>query len=235
MPGLFASLTGVPVVACRLTVLYSGIWHADVMLDRAPPAPLVGPQVLALAGSTWACAVVQVGDYAGVRKARLVGGTGGWRRPVLAPELPPPFVSPLGVPIALVLAAAAGLARELPVNLAGYIGSPLLGSPPLGGAYVFQAGPMSLVLHDLLGDDWWIDATGQVQVAPVRPPVPIVSPWTCTDFDGSKGTYEIATDSPADWVPGAVFVGPTVQGSVSRVTHHLDGTKLRSVVIGPPS
>ena len=231
MPGLFASLTGVPVVACTLSVPYSGIWNADVTLDRALPAPLVGPQVLVLAGSTWACAGVRVGDYAGVRKARLVGGTGGWRRPVLALELPPPFISPLGVPIALVLSTAAGLATELPPNLAGYIGSPLLGLPPLGGAYVFQAGPMSLVLQDLLGDDWWVDATGQVQVAPVRPPVPIISPWTCTDFDGDEGRATIATDFPGDWAPGAVFAGPTVIGTISRVTHVLSAGRLRSEVM----
>ena len=229
MPGLFASLSGVPVVACALTVPYSGIWHADVTLDRVLPAPLVGSQVLALAGSTWACAVVRVGDFAGVRKARLVGGTGGWRRPVLVP--PPPFTSPLGVPIALVLATAAGLATEAPPNLAGYVGSPLLGSPPLGGSYVFQAGPMSLVLQDLLGDDWWIDATGTVQVAPVRPPTPILSPFTCIDFRGDEGIATIATDAVGDWTPGATFLGPTISGTVSRVTHYLRHDGLRSEVM----
>ena len=233
MPGLFASLSGVPVVAARLTVPYSGIWHADVTLDRALPAPLVGPQALLLAGSTWACAVVRVGDYAGVRKARLVGGQGGWRRP--APVPPPPFTSPIGVPIALVLSTAAAAAGELPPNLAGYVGSPLLGAPPVGGSYVYQAGPMSLVLQDLLGDTWYLDPTGTVQVIPVRPPVPIASPWTCVDFDGAAGTYEIATDVIGDWMPGAAFLGPTVQGTVSRVTHELDQGKLRSHVMGPPS
>lgn len=231
MPALLASLSGVPVVKMRLTVPYSGIWHADVELDRALPAPLVGPQILILGGSTWACGVVRTGDFAGERKARLVGGTGGWRTPVLAIELPPPFVSPIGVPIALVLATAATLAGELPVNLAGYTGSPLLGAPPLGGAYVFQAGPMSLVLQDLLADTWYMDPTGAVQVAPFRPPTPVISPWTAIAFNGASGILDVATDSPGDWMPGAAFVGPTISGTVSRVAHVLSGDSLRSQVM----
>jgi hypothetical protein len=230
MAGLFASLSGVPVTRCRLSVPYSGIWHADVVLDRALPAPLVGPQVLVLSGSTWACAVVRTGDYAGVRSARLVGGSGGWRRLIPSVALPPPLISPIGVPVAIVLSLASALAAELPVNLAGYTGSPLLGGPPLGGAYVFQAGPMSLVLADVLRDAWYMDPIGVVQTAP-RLPTLIVSPWTCTAYDGATGIYEIATDAPGDWQPGATFVGPTVSGTISRVTHVLTSGNLRTEVM----
>lgn len=222
---LFADLSGVPIVSARLTVPYSGIWHADVELDRVLPAPLVGPQVLTLSGSTWACSPVRSGDYAGERRARLVGGTGGWRTPVLGPELPPPLISPIGVPVALILLLASSLAAELPV--AGYVGPPLLGAPPLGGAYIFQAGPMSLVLQDILGDGWWMDPTGAVQAIP-RTPTPIVSPWVATAFDGAQGMIEIATDSPGDWAPGATFVGVTASGTISRVTHELTAGKLRT-------
>jgi hypothetical protein len=231
MGALFADLSGVPVVAARLTVPYSGIWHADVTLDRALPAPLVGPQVLTLAGSMWACAVVRTGDYAGIRKARLVGGMGGWRTAILAAELPAPLVSPIGVPITLVVSLASVLSGEIPPNLAGYTGSPLLGGPPLGGAYVFQAGPMSLVLQDLFGDDWYLDPTGAVQVAPIRPPTPVISPWVATAYDGAAGIVEVATDSPGDWMPGATFIGPVVSGSVSRVAHVLKSGSLRSEVM----
>jgi len=228
---LFADLSGIPVVKARLTVPYSGIWHADVTLDRALPAPLLGPQLLTLAGSSWACSVVRAGDYAGVRRARLVGGTGGWRRTVPALALPPPFISPIGVPLALVLGTAAALAGEIPPNLAGYVGSPLIGAPPLGGAYVFQSGPMSLVLQDLLGDEWWMDPTGAIQVAPIRPPTPVLLPWTAIDYDGAAGMVTVATETPGEWMPGAAFVGPIVQGSVSRVAHVLSGDTLRSEVM----
>jgi hypothetical protein len=230
MAGLFASLSGVPITRCRLSVPYSGIWHADVMLDRALPAPLVGPQVLVLSGSTWACAVVRTGDYAGVRSARLVGGAGGWRRLVPGAALPPPLISPVGVPVALVLSIASTLAGELPVNLAGYTGSPLLGAPPLGGAFVYQAGPMSLVLQDVLGDAWYMDPTGVVQTAP-RLPTLIVSPWAATAYDGASGIVEIATDFPGDWQPGATFVGPVVSGTISRVTTTLTSGSLRTEVM----
>jgi hypothetical protein len=227
---LFADLSGTPVVKARIVVPYSGIWHADVTLDRVLPAPLTGPQVLTLAGSTWACSVVRSGDYAGERRVRLVGGQGGWRTEIPAAGLPPPFVSPIGVPVALVLATAAGIAGELPPNLAGYVGSPLLGGPPLGGAYVFQAGPMSLVLQDILGDTWYMDPTGQVQVLPLRPPTPVLSPFTVTAFDGAEGQAEIATDAPGDWMPGVTFVAPNLSGTVSRVAHVLGKDSFRSQV-----
>jgi hypothetical protein len=227
---MFASLSGIPVVRARLDVPYSGIWHADVTLDRAIVVPQ-GPQVLFLANSTWSCAVVRAAAFAGEVRVRLVGGTGGWRTIMPAAALPPPFTSPIGVPVALVLSTASSLAAELPVNLAAYIGPPLLGGPPLGGSYVYQAGPMSQVLQDVLVDDWWMDPTGTIQTAPLRPPTPILSPWTATAYDGAAGILEIATDAPGDWMPGAAFANAIVQGSVSRVSHVLSADSLRSVVM----
>lgn len=225
---LFADLSGVPVVRARVTVPWSGNWHADVTLDRVLPAPLVGPQVLTLAGSTWVCAVVRTGDYAGTRMARLVGGAAGWRRPVPSAALPPPLISPIGVPLAVVLGLAAGLALEPPPSLVGYIGSPLLGP-----SYVFQAGPMALVLQDVLGDSWYMDpASGVVQTAP-RLPTPIVSTWAATAADDAAGRIVVATDSPGDWTPGATFLGPVVSGTISRVTHLLESGSLRSEVMVP--
>lgn len=224
---LFADLGGVPVVRARLVVPYTGIWHADVTLDRVIPAPLAGPQILTIGGSTWACAVVRTVDYAGILEARLVGGLGGWRRPVPALALPPPLVSPVGVPLTSVLGLAASLAGELPVSTVGFLGSPVLGP-----AYAFQAGPMSAVLQDLLGDAWWMDPTGKVQTAP-RLPIPIVSAWTAMQVDGAAGRYEIATESPGDWQPGRVFVGPVVSGTVSRVAYALTGDTLRVEVMVP--
>lgn len=224
MAGLFASLSGVPVVSCRLVVPYSGIWHVDIELDRVLPAPLVGPQAFVLADSTWTCAPVRSGDFSGERRARLVGGTGGWRTPFVV--VPAPLSSAIGVPIPLILSTASTAAKELPVT---YVGPPTLGGPPFA-AYVFQAGPPSLVLQDVLGDSWWMDPTGAIQTAP-RDPTPIASPWTATAFDGAKGELEVATDSVGDWMPGASFLGPTVSGTVSRVVHEMTRDKLRSRVM----
>lgn len=228
---LFADLSGTPVVKARLCVPYSGIWHADVVLDRVLPVPLVGPQVLTLSGSTWVGAVVRSGSYAGSRGVRIVGGTGGWRTPIPAAALPAPLTSPVGVPVAVVASMAAGMALEAPPNLAGYVGPPTLGTAPLGGSFAFQSGPMSQVLQCLFGDDWYVDSTGVVQVLPIRPPTPIVTPWVATAYDGAAGILEIATDLLTPWLPGAVFVGPIVQGTVTRVTHTLASGSLRSTVM----
>jgi hypothetical protein len=205
-------------------VPFSGIWHADVQLDRSV-GTVAGPQVLELAGSQWSCAPVRFGDYAGTRRVRLVGGTGGWRTSVPSALLPSPFTSPLGVPISVVLATASTIAGELPPSLVGYPGSPLLGP-----AYVFKSGPMSLVLQDVLGDAWWMDPTGVVQTAP-RAPTPIVSEWSAVAYDGACGELHVATDAPGDWMPGATFIGPVASGTVSRVAHELTGDTLRTKAI----
>jgi hypothetical protein len=220
----FADLTGVPVASGQLTVPYTGIWHADVKLTIASPAPLVGPQVLNFAGSTWVCSVVRYTDFAGSREVRLVGGQGGWRKGVPAKQ----YSSPIGVPIAVILTDVALSVLELTPNLAGYIGAPVVGTD-----FVRQTGLASLVLQQLLGDSWWMDSKGVIQTAP-RLPTPILSAFSAIAVEGKMGHYTIATEHPADWAPGAIWAGITTSGTVSRVTHTLEGGTLKSEVLSWP-
>lgn len=90
---------------------------------------------------------------------------------------------------------------------------------------------MAQVLQDVLVDDWWMTAIGVIQTGPIRPPTPIVSPWTAIAYDGAAGILEVATDSPGDWMPGALFANAIVQGSVSRVSHVLSAESLTSTVM----
>lgn len=222
----FASLSGIPIVAMTLVLPYSGVWHADIRLDRAI-GPTAGPQILTLSDLTMTCAVVRSVDFAGARCMRVVGGTGGWRT-----TIPPlQYQSPTGVPVALVSSDAAGLVQEL---------QPIIGptiAPVTGPTFVRQGGAASLVLQSLFGDQWWMDPTGAVQVVP-RLPTPIVLPFDLLDARGPQGLYRVSSqgDILTPWVPGAVFLGPTMTSpaTINRVTHTVDGRKMRTDVSAWP-
>lgn len=221
---LFASLNGLPIVGANLVIPYSGIWHADVTMDRA--VDVVGPQVLSLAGATFApCTIIRAIDFAGQRSLRLVGGMGGWRKEV--PALP--YDLPGGVPTATILADAAATVGEVPPVLDPTV-------PPIVGSHWLRSkGKASELLNQILGSSWWMDFTGIVQSKP-RLPTVIISPFTAIEVNGSAGQYTINTESPGDWVPGAVFSGPTVSGVVNRVTHTLTGGHLNTeVMINTPT
>ena len=223
----FASLSGLPIVAAVVVLPYSGIWHADIRLDRAI-GPSAGPQILTLSDLVMPCAVVRSVDFTGARSLRVVGGTGGWR--TVVPPLQ--YQSPTGVPVALVAGDAAALVLEAP---------PIVGPTvaPVGGpTFVRQGGVASLVLQSLFADGWWTNPlTGVVQVTP-RLPTPIVAPFDLLEANGARGIYRIASqgDILTPWVPGATFLGPTMTspGIVNRVTHIVEGARVRTEVLSWP-
>jgi hypothetical protein len=215
---LFADLNGLPVIKARLVVPFTGIWHADIGLDRA--VDLSGPQTFQLAGSAWVGTAIRAIDFSGVRGVRLVGGSAGWRKKVPYRQ----YAIPGGVPFATITSDLAILVNEIPPVL-----SPSL-PPTVGPAYVRRAGLASLVLQDLFEDIWWLDPLGVVQTK-ARLPTPITSEFTAIAVSTWSGIYSIATEFPADWAPGATFAGLTVSGTISRVTHVLEAGTLRSEVM----
>ena len=224
----FASLSGMPIVAAIVVFPWAGVWHADIRLDRVPPVPPTGPQILTLSDLVMPCAVVRAVDFTGARSMRVVGGTGGWRTAV--PPLQ--YQSPTGVPVALVASDAAALVQEVP---------PVIGptvSPTTGPTFVRQGGAASLVLQSLFADGWWVNpSTGVVQVTP-RLPTPIVAPFDLLDASGQRGIYRVASqgDILTPWVPGAKFLGPTMTspGTVNRVTHTVEGARVRTEIVSWP-
>jgi hypothetical protein len=222
MAGLFASLTGLPVVRLALTIPFTGIWHADVSLDRA--IDLSGPQVLTLSDFVGACSVVRAVDFTGARSVRLVGGTGGWRS--IVPPLQ--YQNPGGVLLSAILGDVAATVGEIP---------PVVGptvSPVAGPAFVRQGGAASLVLQDLFGASWWMDQTGTIQATP-RLPTAILAPVDVLQVRGSSGIYRVASvgDILAPWVPGALFasVTMTAPATVNRVCHVLEDGALRTEIM----
>ena len=222
MAGMFASLTGLPVVRLALTIPFTGLWHADALLDRA--IDLSGPQVLTLSDFVGACFVVRAVDFTGARSVRLVGGTGGWRS--LVPPLQ--YANPAGVPVVTITSDVAATVGELP---------PVIGptvSPVAGPAFVRQGGAASLVLQDLFGASWWMDSTGTIQATP-RVPTPIATPVDVLEVRGSSGIYRVASvgDILTPWVPGALFLSPTMTSpaTINRVCHILESGVLRTEIM----
>jgi hypothetical protein len=216
------TLNTIPVVEGRLTVPWSGLWHADLLLAHPPPVPTLGPQTLLVGTATWVCAIIREATYAGQRRVRVVGGAGGWQSTVPAKQYgggPP-------VQTLAVVTDAALAAKELP---------PVLGPTApltLGSAYARANGAASRVLWDIFGANWYLDPSGVIQ-ATVRLAVPVVRPFDVTAVDGSTGIYEIATDHQEEWAPGSTFSNPVASGTVSRVTHVFRRGKSRLEVMVP--
>jgi hypothetical protein len=214
----FATLSGLDILSARVVFPFAGIWHASIVLAGVAPSP--GPQVLLIGTASYLCAPVRDITFAGQRGVLVVGGSGGWRTPV-----PPKQYGQGAVPIQAILIDAAASCGELPP----------IGATGSVAAYVRKGSPYtaSTALQELLGNAWWMGPTGNVQAIP-RLPTPIVSLFDAMAVNASSGVYQIATESPQDWVPGCTFLGPTVSGTVSRVTHFIEPGTLRTEVMVTP-
>lgn len=212
----FCDLNGTAVTRLSLTIPMFGLFFADIDLDSVPAAAPAGISVLTLAGTPYAVTPIRTTDFGGVRSLRCVGGRGGWRKPVT----PTQYANP--VSLATLTTDAALAVGELPPVIA-----PTL--PPTRAGYVRGFGAASRVLFDVLGTAWWLDGAGVVQTAP-RPPTPVLSPFEIVRHNGSLGTYDVATESPGDWLPGALFASVAASGTVDSVRHALAGSTLRTIV-----
>lgn len=214
----YATLGIAPVLVGRMVIPFAGLWHASLVLTSDTPSP--GPQILTIGTSTWICSPVRDIVFSGQRGILVVGGSGGWRTSVS-----PKQYGQGAIPIAGILADAATACGELPP----------VGAVGVVPAYVRKGAPYAAatVLQELLGDGWWVDDTGVVQATP-RLPAPVLSPFDAMSVDGAVGLYEIATESPFDWTPGATFLGTTVSGTVSRVMHAITPDRLRTEIMVTP-
>jgi hypothetical protein len=145
-------VNGLPAIAMRLTVPWSGPWVAEVDL---PDVADVGDAVVMTFGETTLRGTViveQSGVFALQRKFTCVGGAGGWRK-----ELPAKgYHSDAGVSAALVVA---DLARE-----AGETVGTFAPTNRVGVDYVRARALASVTLGDVVGTDWHVDFAGVTQV-----------------------------------------------------------------------
>lgn len=190
------TLTPGPVraVSMRLLMPYVGVWLADLELDptTATPAPTSGEVTIAIASSPPVTLAGTIdprgsGSFAERVTLRVLGGGGGWDRPVTRQH----FHSDGGVPSVRVYAATA-----LAVGEAVAVSAP----QTFAADFVRSMGPASRVFQD--EPSWWVDFSGVTQVGP-RPSLAPPDDLVLLDWQPSTETAEIATGAPL--VPGTTI------------------------------
>ena len=101
MTELYASLGGARASSCALTIPYYGLWSADGMLPA--DSAIEELTTLVIGNLTLTGAVHRQAAFAGSRSLRLVGGRGGWRKPLSARA----YANPIGLRRSVVLGDAA--------------------------------------------------------------------------------------------------------------------------------
>jgi hypothetical protein len=185
----FASYAGARAVSVALVIPLYGLWTADMLIALDDPVPDTG--ALVLGNMTLQGAILRQALYGGSRRLRLVGGFGGWPKPVPALQ----YRLSSGVRASLLIGDAAKLVGER-VNVPD--------DRVVGETYTRVAGPASLLLSDLAGKAWYVDAGGTTQLA-AWPTAPIRSEFLVTNQDGAAGVITLATEDYAEWVPGKTF------------------------------
>lgn len=193
----FSSYSGERVVSAKVAIPYYGTWSADIAMSSATAMPDVAAP-LVIGDLSMIAAPARAASFADSRTARVVGGYGGWRKPV-----PRQGYRGANVRISTVLGDAAAIVGErvsidiTDVNL---------------GRFARAAGRASLVLRQVAGDSWYVAPNGVTHVGP-RPSGAISSDFEVIGWSGNTGRFTISTETLADWMPGRSFTAPTVTGT----------------------
>lgn len=184
------SVNGAPIlVGARLSVPAVGAWllTAEVYSDR----PLSGSVAIAnsstgenLSGTIDSARTREAG---GVVSCVIVGGAGGWSRPVHRQD----FSASSGVQLSSVIAATADAVGER---------ATLLAPQRLGARYVRFAGPAASVLA---GRPWWVASDGTTIVG-ARPETAPSPGFFLLDYDAAAGVARWTSDTIP--VPGTRIV-----------------------------
>jgi len=207
-----ATLNGVTVTACRVSLPAYGLWTADV--ECASGDVMTGEATLIIDDLTLKGTIISGGAYEARTRYRIVAGAGGWGRVVAAKS----YANDLGVKPALVLTDAARDCGET------------MGAMPteaIGPSFVRASAPASRVLHELAPQGWYVDEAGVTQIGR-RPPVTYTGAATRITDDHAQGRLEIAPPAIAALLPGAVVDGL----EAVDVEHSIEGGKLRTVIYG---
>ena len=211
----YASINGVTVVRGQTAIPAWGIWHADLWCDRA--IPITSPATLTIADLTATCTVVRSVDWTGQRGVRVVGGYGGWRRAVPGQQ----YSNPAGLNASTVISDTAADVGEQVV---------LATDRQIGTQWLREASAASDVLQSIAPGAWWMGLDGVTHVGP-RATGAITGTFTATWVDQPGNIVRIATENPAEWLPGKTYAGPQVRGTIDRVHHWIDAGKFRTEVV----
>lgn len=183
-------VNGIPVASMRWLAAWSGVWVAE--LDVAGDLLPVGKVAIASTEGillTGTVDTLRSGEFGERRHARVLGGGGGWAKPVRAKH----YNSPVGVPLASVASTTAAEAGEVVVILTPKI---------VGLDFVRRNGPASQIFDDA-DVDWWVGTDGTTRVG-IRPPLPPPASLHVIDWDAVAATVSFTADALVE--PGTVIV-----------------------------
>lgn len=183
-------LNALNVTRAVITIPRVGVWFADldVDLDVTGIVP-TGKAVLKVGTAALTCTIDDRSSGMMGKKAsiQVVGGGGGWDKPVSALHIHNDF----GVTTTNVFSVTAAEVGEAVVDALPTV---------LGPDFVRTEGPASRVLA---GREWFVDTTGITIIGP-RPPLPMMSPFGVLDWDPNERVATLAGDDLI--MPGTVLV-----------------------------
>lgn len=195
----YVTLNGRPVTWLRLTVSYRGPWHAEVHLsddDAIPNSP--GALTLAVGPTMRLTGTVMI-DHDGTqtltRRSRIVGGGGGWSRPLTRKS----YHNDAGVKARLVVD---DVAREVTETIGTFTPQ----RERLGVDYARRVDRASVTLHDAIGQAaWYVDYEGVTHVGPR--PLTELDPvsYHVLAYDASNRIATLTADDP-----GLIQIGATL-------------------------
>ena len=220
---MYVAINQVPIVRGEMNVPAWGIWQANLYLSDASSLPVGTRAVLQIADISAACTVVRSVDWTGQRGVRVVGGFGGWRQRVAAKQ----YAKLSGLLASTVIQDTASLVGEQVSMLADAV---------VGKAWTREAAHSVSVLELLAASNWYMryDGITVISAVPATTPRPvgqIAQSFTTTHVNQPANIVTVATENPAEWLPGKTFASAQAQGTIQRVRHVIDGMKLRTEVV----
>lgn len=206
------TLNGTPCLSAVVHVPAWGLPFADVELDRE--ATFTGAVELVLADATFKCAVVSGGPWLGRSSYRLVGGAGGWGKPI--PKRG--YHSDGGIKRSTVIADAAAAAGETCEGIP---------TGSVGPNWERGEGAASQSLQLLTPRAWYVDADGVTRFGK-RAAGTVSDSIARGKVDRAGGFVELMSDAIAAIVPGVVVEGI----EAVDVVHELRASKLRTTIWG---
>lgn len=205
-----ATLEAVPCRHVKAHLPAWGLWFADCSLDR--DATLAGRVTLQIADLTMRGTVVSGGSWLGRSSYRIVGGAGGWGKPLPARS----YQDDAGVRASKILGDAAAECGET-----------LEGAPTgvVGPAWDRAASTASFAPNTIAPQAWYVDVDGLTRFGK-RAARALAVEATRGRVDLAAGFVELMADSIASILPGVIVDGR----EAVDVVHELDATKLRSTV-----
>ena len=211
----YAAVNGIPIVKGRISIPGWGIWHADLWTDG--DLAIGSAVTIELADLVAVGTVVRDVAWTGQRGVRVVGGAGGWRRAVTAQQ----YANPQGLTMSTIASdTATTVGESVVVDV----------DRTVGVQWMRVAGSASDALYALADETWWVGLDGVTHIG-TRVPGAIVSVFTATAVDQAGDIVTVATENPADWLPGKTYAGTTVSGTIDRVTHHITAMTMRTEVV----